>query len=349
MNRFLVLLGTVLFMGCVAVGQTGDLGAQIAAADAALGTTTGEIPVTASGTISEGQVALSVGHDLVCNDQVIISLNPGSYIYQNSHTRIKNCIISSSSTPITGEIQSVNTDHVELDSVTFVGGGNLVYWEGVTDFSISDSKVVSITASDPATHTTMSGFYLLSCSRGQVNNLKVSGFVFPVGANNPGILELNLSNDITINNPVIQDVDASFVSGPGAGAIEINGSTNVTINGGVITGNANTDGVLSQSYQNNVPSSHLTIIGLNSSFNGGVGLNTAAPLGLGDGIDVINTSHILISHCILNGNGSLNGQQPGIWIFIDDDVVVEDSEISNGSRAESQRQEPQMCISFAIR
>ena len=142
MNRFLVLLGTVLFMGCVAVGQTGDLGAQIAAADAALGTTTGEIPVTASGTISEGQVALSVGHDLVCNDQVIISLNPGSYIYQNSHTRIKNCIISSSSTPITGEIQSVRYN-VELDSVTFVGGGNLVYWEGVTDFSISDSKVLS--------------------------------------------------------------------------------------------------------------------------------------------------------------------------------------------------------------
>ena len=109
---------------------------------------------------------------------------------------------------------------------------------------------------------------------------------------------------------MIQDVDASFVSGPGAGAMQINGSTNVTINGGVITGNANTDGVLHQSYQNNVPSFHLTIIGLNSSFNGGVGLNTAAPLGLGDGINVINTSHILISHCILNGNGSLNDQQP---------------------------------------
>jgi len=101
-------------MGCVAVGQTGDLGAQIAAADAKLGAIPGQIIVSTSGTISEGEVSLSAGHDLVCKDQTTIFLNAGSYLYQDSHTRIVNCIISSTSTPISGEVQSTNTDHVEL-------------------------------------------------------------------------------------------------------------------------------------------------------------------------------------------------------------------------------------------
>src|SRR6476660_1417358 len=110
MKLFLMLLGTVMFVGTVVLGQTGDLGTQIAAQDAALGAAVGEIHIAASGTISERRISLSVGHDLVCDDQVTISLTAGSYLYQNSHTRIKNCIISSTSSPITGEIQSVNTD-----------------------------------------------------------------------------------------------------------------------------------------------------------------------------------------------------------------------------------------------
>src|SRR5439155_15363729 len=137
----------------------------------------GEIPVTASGTISEGKVSLSVGHDLVCNDDVTIFLNAGSYLYQNSHTRIKNCIISSTSIPISGEIQSVNTDHVELDNVTFEGGGNLVYWDRVETFRISDNKVVSITAANPVTNTVQNGYYLVNCSRGVVDRLMASSFV----------------------------------------------------------------------------------------------------------------------------------------------------------------------------
>jgi hypothetical protein len=330
MKRFLILLGTVMFVGGVALGQTGDLGAQIAAADAKLGAGVGEIPVIASGTISEGKVSLSVGHDLVCNDHITIFLNAGSYLYQNSHTRIKNCIISSTSTPISGEIQSVDTDHVELDNVTFVGGGNLVYWDRVNNFRISDNKVVSITAANSVTNTVQNGFYLVNCSQGVVDHLMASSFVFPVGpAGIPAILSLNLSHDITINNVSISNVDASFTFG-GSG-IQVNGSSHITIQGGVITHNAKMDGITTESWGKTTPSYDITITDLDASYNGGQGLNTGAPLSLGDGIDIINSGHVRISNCKILGSGYVGNQQPAIWLFLDDDVVVANSDLSDSS------------------
>jgi parallel beta-helix repeat protein len=318
-----------MFTGYLAAGQTGDLGAQIAAADAALGASPGQITVSTSGTISEGQVSLSVGHSLVCTGQTTISLNAGSYLYQNSHTSIKNCIISATPTPINGEIQSSDTHDLELDAVTFVGGGNLVYWNGVSGFRISDNKVVSITASDPATQVAQSGYDLTNCAWGRVDNLTVSSFVFPAGpASYPGILDLNLSHDITINNTSINYVDASFDFG-GSG-IQINGSSRIAINGGVITHNAKMDGVTSESMGTS-PSSDIAIIGLDASYNGGQGLNTAAPLTLGDGIDIINTDHVRISNCTILGSGYAGNKQPGIWLFLDDDVEVLNCDVSNGS------------------
>jgi hypothetical protein len=318
-----------MFMGRGAVGQTGDLGAEIAAADAKLGASPGQIIVSTSGTISEGEVSLSAGHDLVCTGQTTIFLNAGSYLYQNSHTTIKNCIISSTSTPIGGEVQSTNTDHVELDGVTFVGGGNLVYWVGVSDFLVSNNNVVSISAFNPVTNVAQNGYYLLNCSRGSVNNLTVNGFVFPVGPGSiPGILELNLSHDIAINNVLITNVDASFAFG-GSG-IQINGSSHIFVNGGVITHNAKMDGITSESF-GPTPSYDVTIIGVNASYNGDQGLNAKAPLSLGDAIDIINTGRVRISNCILLGSGYIRNEQPAIWLFLDDDVIVANSDLSDGS------------------
>jgi Right handed beta helix region/Abnormal spindle-like microcephaly-assoc'd, ASPM-SPD-2-Hydin len=325
-----MVIGIILSVARLSAGQAGDLGAQIAAQDAALGTAAGQIHITASGTISEGEVSLSTGHNLVCDDQVTISLAAGSYLYLNSHTQISNCIISSTTTPIKGEIQSLNADHVELHGVTFVGGGNTVYWEGVTDFVIADTKIVSITATDPATMETMSGIFLMKCARGQVNTLSSGNFVFPVGTTNGGILRMDLSSEITVSNLVIQNVDASFT--PGVAAIMMNGSTHIDITRGLITNNANMDGILGQTYLANVPSSYLTISRVNSSFNGAGGLNQVQGV-LGDGIDLINMSHVLVSHCTVIGSGSPLNHQPGIWIFIDDGVVIEDTEVSDGSTA----------------
>ena len=330
MRRLLGLLAVVAgLLECGAIGQTGDLGAQIAAADAKLGSSPGQIIVSSSGTVSEGKVSLSAGHDLVCTGQTTIFLDAGSYLYQSSNTSIQNCIISSTSTPISGEVQSTNTNNVQLVGVTFVGGGNLVYWAGVSDFLISDNTVVSITAVIPETHSTQSGYYLVNCSRGWVNNLSASGFVFPPGPGSiPAVLALNLSQDITINNISINNLDASFAFG-GSG-IQINGSSHIYVNGGVITHNAKMDGITTESYAATA-SYDVTITGLNASYNGGQGLNTSAPLSLGDAIDIINTGHVRISNCTLLGSGYIRNEQPAIWLFLDEDVVVENSDLSDGS------------------
>ena len=52
---------------------------------------------------------------------------------------------------------------------------------------------------------------------------------------------------------------------------------------------------------------------------------------LGDGIDLIELSHVLVSHCTIIGTGSPLNKQPGIWIFIDDGVEITDTEVSDGS------------------
>jgi len=319
-------------MGCVAGASTStpDLGAQIIEADGKLGANAGQIHVTTSGTITEGRVPLSAGHSLICGDEVVIFLAPGSYLYQNSNTLIQNCIISSTSTPITGEIQSENTSNLELDHVTFVGGGTLVYWSGVTHFSILSNTVASITAVDSA--GVRSGFYLLNCSRGRVENLRASNFVFPVGDQlDSAVLGINLSRYIRVDNPVIENVDASYVQG-GVVSVAIAGSDHILVSGGTIAHNPNMDGILTQAFGQQTPSNDIAIIGVNASYNGGVGLNIAAH-SLGDGLDMINTRHLYISHCILDGNGNPHDAQPAIWLFLDDDVFVADSDLSDGSAA----------------
>ena len=327
-KSLLLTLTTVMFMASLVFGQTGDLGAYIAAEDAALGASPGEIHVATSGTISEGKVSLSVGHDLVCDNQVTISLNAGSYIYQDSHTSIKNCIISSTSTPIQGEVQSINTNYVTLDTVTFSGGGNLVYWSGVSDFTIDNNTVTSITGYNPITKSVQLGYYLVNCTRGKVNHLMSSGFVFPAGNDIPAVLGIYLSSQIEINDTAINHVDASY--DVGGSAIQIGGSSQISINGGVITHNPNTDGITTESFGATM-SRDITITNVDASYDGEIGQNTAAPLGLGDGIDIINSRHVVVSNCIIRGSGYLGNQQPAIWVFIDDDVVVENTDMSDGS------------------
>jgi len=88
MKLLLVSLTALIFAVCVASASAFDLDEQIIAEDATLGANPGQIHVTSSGFISEGKVSLSVGHDLVCDTtQIVITLNPGSDLYQSSSTR----------------------------------------------------------------------------------------------------------------------------------------------------------------------------------------------------------------------------------------------------------------------
>ena len=86
------------------------------------------------------------------------------------------------------------------------------------------------------------------------------------------------------------------------------------------------DGITTESWGTTTPSYDITITGLDASYNGGQGLNTGAPLSLGDGIDIINSGHVRISNCKILGSGYIGNEQPAIWLFLDDDVVVANSD-----------------------
>src|SRR5437588_176757 len=163
--------------------------------------------------------AFDLGAQII-QDDAALGTNPGEI-----H------VIASSSTYIQGEIQSINTTNLLLENVTFAGGGNLVYWSGVTTFTISGNTILSITAvhNNSESDFGASGFYLLHCSDGNVTNLTVKSFVFPPETNTAAILGLSLSSNITVTNPDIEGVDASFIRF-GAGAIAIAGSDHIIVN-----------------------------------------------------------------------------------------------------------------------
>jgi parallel beta-helix repeat protein len=326
--KVLLLLAVLTSASTFAFTQNQDLGDRIAKQDAALGAAPGQIYVPASGVVSEGPVTLSSGHDLVCAQGATISLTPGSFLDQRSHTKIVNCTIAATSTPIRGEIQSTGTTDLTLDHVTFVGGGNLVYWDNVKGFSITDTAVNSITSYDPANNAVYLGIYLLNCSSGTVERLSSPGFVFPKAGNISAVLGLFLCHDILIKDSNITHVDASYIYG--GSLLQVSGSSRITITGGSLTHSPNCDGITTQSYGHR-PSTDLTITDIDASSDGELGQNAAAPLGMGDGIDLINTRHVRVSNCTCLNSGYLGNQQPAIWVFLDDDVVIENSDLSDSS------------------
>lgn len=328
MKHLVLSLATSIVLTGFTAAQTQDIGNTIITADAELGKATGEIYIASSGSINEGKISLSPGHDLVCAAGTTISLQPGSYIYQSSKTSIKNCTIAATTTPILGEVQSANTANLALDHVTFIGGGNLVYWDKVTNFTIDRVTVNSITAYDAVTNTVQLGIYLLSCSHGTINNLSSPGFIFPQAGNISAVLGLFLCDDVTVNNPNISHVDASYIYG--GSLIQVSGSSNITVAGGSLTHSPNCDGITTQSFSHS-PSTDITITGVDASYDGEPGQNANAPLGMGDGLDLINSRHVLVSHCICRNSGYLGNQQPAIWLFLDDDIVVENSDLSDSS------------------
>jgi hypothetical protein len=87
MVRTLLTFSFAALMGPVACSATGNLGAQNAANEAQLGSSPGEIRVTA--------------------------LSAGSYLNQNGTSNSESCVISVASSPITGEIRSAGIGQPE--------------------------------------------------------------------------------------------------------------------------------------------------------------------------------------------------------------------------------------------
>ncbi len=292
-----------------------DLGAKIIAADAALGSTPGEIRVTQPGEISE-PVVLSRQHQLIClGDAVTLNLStPAAYIRLPADARLQGCTLASSQTlpPESGaEIISEGTNDVQVENVTFVGGGYHVKFGHVSNFVIANTRHVSISAQGT------SPILVDSSTRGRIISPRIEGFVMPASNVGLRLLSVNKSSFIEITDPVIQDVDASTV--PGCGGVSFTASHDSSLRGGVISGLKNCDGVLTES-TDNAASSDINIIGtvsINHNASAGLGKNANN----GEGFDIYNSKRVSLSHVTSrhNGNDSSN-RQSGIEVSNSRDI-----------------------------
>ncbi|HEY6766372.1 MAG TPA: hypothetical protein VI386_16565 [Candidatus Sulfotelmatobacter sp.] len=297
-----------------------DLGAQIAAANAELGPAKGEIRVARSGTISE-LVLLPSNHDLVCaGDRVTLTLSSSiAGIRQQSNTRVRGCTLASRqvSPPSDGaEIFSHGTSNVQVEDVTFIGGGYHIKYDTVSNFSIKDTRHVSITARGA------SPILIDSSTHGQIISPQIDGYTEPAGDSGIRLIGVNKSTFINIIDPTIRDVDASTV--PGCGGITFTASHNSTLQGGVIRGLKNCDGVLTES-TGAADSSDIDISGtVSAGHNASPGLGKNA--NNGEGFDIFNSKRVRLSAVIANNNGETPGNhQPGIEVSNSHEISISNS------------------------
>lgn len=322
-------IGTPALNGIViADGETssGDLGAQIALADTALGARAGQIWITVSGTISEAALTLSVNHDLVCvGDNVVITMAVNAYLKHSNNTRIRNCTFTSTQTspPLAGaEIYASGVSNVEVSNVTFIGGGGHILYNNVNEFRITDTRHTSATA-------VASLVEVANSSQGQISGTRVESFVMPSGSlsGNGGVIEVYGSNSVSVSDVHINGVDASTISG-GMGGIDFQGVTNSSITAPVITNTKNMDAVLLESAGAS-PNTDIVITGVVASGNddsAGIGSNN----NLGSGLDIIDSARVVINGCNVRNNGNYaSNRQEGIFIFLDDTVNISNCEVSN--------------------
>src|ERR1700683_2722949 len=209
--------------------QSGDeMGAKIAAADAALGAAKGEIRVAKSGIISQ-PVLLSRNHDLVCvADQVHLTLSTSrASITQQSSTSVRGCALSSSQTtvPVAGaEIFSQGTSNVHVEGVTFIGGGYHIAYNSVSDFSIENTRHVSITA------IATSPILIDSSRNGLISSPSIEGYTVPAGQFSVRLIGINRGRLIYVRDQVIQGVDASTVTV--CGGVRFTASSSSPLRGG---------------------------------------------------------------------------------------------------------------------
>ncbi|MGA7924725.1 MAG: right-handed parallel beta-helix repeat-containing protein [Candidatus Sulfotelmatobacter sp.] len=294
-----------------------DMGAKIVAANTALGPAKGEIRVAKSGEISE-PVLLSHNHSLTCvGDQVTLTLSSSrATIIQESDTHVRGCTLSSSQTlpPAGGaEIVSQGTSNVQVDDVTFVGGGDHIEFNNVSNFSIGNTRHVSITAKGA------SPILIDSSTRGHIISPRIDGFTVPAGDSSIRLIGINKSSLIEVSDPAIKDVDASTV--PGCGGVSFTASSNSALHGGVVSGLNNCDGVLTES-TDRAASSDIEISGTVS-----MGHNTSAGSGKnannGEGFDIFNSKRVQLSEVTARNNGkSPSNRQPGIEVSNSSDVSI---------------------------
>jgi len=294
-----------------------DLGAKVVAADRALGSETGEIRVMQSGEISE-PILLSQNHSLVCvgSRARMMMSTARAVIAQQSNTRVRGCTLSSNQIvpPVEGaEIVSRGTLNVQVEDVTFIGGGFHIEYERVSNFRIKNTRHVSINASGT------SPIFIDSSTHGQITSPRIEGYTAPVSPSGIRLIGITRSSFIDVKDPDIRDVDASTV--PGCGAVSFTASDHSTLEGGRISGLKNCDAVLTESTEMEASSDidirGTTAVGQNASPGAGRNANN------GEGFDIFNSKRVRLSKVIARNNGnSPSNPQSGIEISNSNEVSV---------------------------
>jgi parallel beta-helix repeat protein len=302
----------------VADEQPGDeLGTKIVAADRALGSEPGEIQVMQSGEISE-PIVLSQNHNLVCvgSQARMMMSTPTAMIAQQSNTYVQGCTLSSSQIvpPVDGaEIVSRGSRNVQVEGVTFIGGGFHIEYERVSNFRIENTRHVSINASGT------SPIFIDSSTHGQIISPRIEGYIAPVSASGIRLIGITRSSFIEVKDPDIHDVDASTV--PGCGAVSFTASNHSSLEGGMISGLKNCDAVLTESTEMDASSdidiTGTAAVGQNPSPGAGKNANN------GEGFDIFNSRRVRLSKVIARSNGkSPSNPQSGIEISNSNEVTI---------------------------
>ncbi len=313
-----------------------DVGAKIQRADSDLGSSKGQIWVFGSGTVTENPVKIGPNHDLVCvGNHAILTFAGAAWVQQSSNTRIKNCTILSAQTSIPNvghaEIYAAGVSNVEVDNVSFSGGGGHVFYNAVTNATIRHTHhtgeiTVKGAIAQPIAVSELGG----ASSHVRIIEPQISEVIF--GASDFQNNAIGVTGSyIDVINPLIRKNDASTVST--SGGIAFSGCSHCNLVGGRITDNVNMDGLLIQGNgAANAPSVDITasrFVSTGNSNTGGIGKN----YGTGDGIDIFNAEHVRISSCIArnNGNYALN-RHNSADIYEASDIVISDCDLSNSGQ-----------------
>jgi parallel beta-helix repeat protein len=297
-----------------------DLGAKIASADAALSLAAGVIKVTGSGQISD-KVTLSEHHTLSCGNNVTLTLaSPNAGIVQRSDTTISGCTMASRLPHQGAAIFSQGTQHVQVEDVSFTGGGYHVEYNTVSNFVIKNTHHLSVTTLGA------SPISVVTSSHGQIDSPRIEAYTVTAGNSGVRLIGIKKSSFIDVINPVLNGVDATTV--PGCGGVTFTATTNSTVRGGHISGLKNCDGVLVESSGSDA-SSEIAITGTISSGN-----NSARGAGdhhaNGEGFDIFNSRHVQLSQVTAQDNGRIPGmRQPGIEVSNSIDVTISECTVTN--------------------
>jgi hypothetical protein len=246
--------------------------------------------------------------------------NTSAFLQLGSNIQVRDLEISSAQTSvINGAIFSQGTSNLQIDHVTFVGGGYQLALNTVSHFRIVQTRHEKLTAPGGA-------ISIYECDHGTLREPRVEGastWHWPAFSSSLRAIGISSSQYIDVESPIVRDLDGTEVAG--FGALSFSGSNHVNLVGGQLVNNKGGDGFVSEG-----GSTDVNIVGTVSSGNGGPG-GAGTNGGQGDGFDIFNSARVHLSSCTAVGNGLwTTNPHTGIEVVSSCDVTVEGCDASSG-------------------